>query len=100
MIVVFYVVTLLVVLALLGYSLFIAAPVVWDLALELWQWWTMLPVIDEIVGPIVALLGEPGFVATVAPLWDPWLAAITAALAVLGLAAAVRYLPRYISGDL
>lgn len=100
MIIGFYLITIVAVLVLLGYGLYAAAPTVWGLLVGFWTWWTSLPIEQEIVSPIAALIGSPLLGGQVGALWNPWLAAAAIGLGVVVLGAAVRYLPRYISGDL
>ncbi|MBM3516397.1 MAG: hypothetical protein FJX56_00665 [Alphaproteobacteria bacterium] len=95
----FFVLTLGVVVALLGYSLFIAAPVVWSLALDLWSWWHTMPVGDAILAPLAHFIEQPTALV-LAPYWDLWGAAALLALGLALVLAALRYLPRYIAGDL
>ena len=100
MIIGFYVITIVAVLALLGYGLYVAAPTVWGLLVDFWSWWTSLPIAEQVVTPIADRIGWPVLGGQIGMLWNPWLAAAAFGLGAIILGAAVRYLPRYISGDL
>ena len=100
MILFFYALILLTIVGLLGFALYSQAPTIGASALAVWEWWRALPVEREVIAPLGELAGEPGLAGSIAGMWNPWGAAGGLALCVVLFGLALRYLPRYISGDL
>lgn len=96
----FYVLILLSVIGLLVFALYSQAPIIIERVLDGWALWRALPVQSEVVAPLGALIGQPELAGSVAAMWDPWGAAGALVLVVVLLVLAIRYLPRYIAGDL
>ena len=100
MILFFYALILLSVIGLLVFALYDQAPIIGGHAVDGWEWWRALPVQSEVVAPLGALIERPELAGSVAGMWDPWGAAGALVLFVILLSLAIRYLPRYIAGDL
>ena len=100
MIIFFYALILLTIIGLLGFALYSEAPTIAASALAVWEWWRALPVERVVIAPLGNLAGEPGLAGSLAGMWNPWGAAGALALCVVLFGLALRYLPRYISGDL
>ena len=96
MIVFFYALILLTVIGLLVAALYSEASTIGKSALAVWEWWRALPVERQ----VIELADNPELADAVAGMWDPWGAAGALALSLVLFALALRYLPRYIAGDL
>jgi len=96
----FYALILLTVIGLLVFALYNEAPTIAASALAVWEWWRALPVEREVIAPLGALARETEIARNAAGLWDPWGAAGALVLCIVFFALVLRYLPRYISGDL
>ncbi len=100
MIVFFYALIVLTIIGLLGFALYNEAPTIAAAGLAVWEWWRALPVEREVIGPLGELAGEAELAASTTGMWDPWGAAGALVLSVILFGLAIRYLPRYIAGDL
>ena len=100
MIAFFYALILLTIVGLLAFALYDQAPTIGASGLAVWEWWRALPVEREVIGPLGALAGESDLAGAMAGMWNPWGAAGALILCVVLFGLALRYLPRYIAGDL
>ncbi len=100
MILFFYALIVLTIIGLLGFALYAEAPTIGASALGVWDWWRALPVEREVIAPLGELAGETELAVSMAGMWNPWGAAAALALCIVLFGLALRYLPRYIAGDL
>lgn len=95
MVIAFYALILLIVVALVIYSLLLAVPILAVHAVNLWNWWASIPVSDMAMSQVSLASGT-----SFAGFWDPWGAVDAVVLIAVLVAAVVRYVPRIIAGEL
>ena len=95
MVIAFYALIVLIVVALVIYALLLAVPILAVLAVDLWNWWASIPVSDMAMSQVSSATGT-----SFAGFWDPWGAAAALVFIAVLLAAVIRYVPRIIAGEL
>ena len=98
MIIIFYVCMMVVGAVVLIYAIVSSAPIIAERATNAWDWWRTLPVHELLILPLSEALKTP--IPDYSALWDPWGAALGGVLVVVFLWAFVRYVPRWITGNI
>ena len=98
MIIAFYACMVVVAIVVLIYAIVTSAPTIAARATDAWDWWRSLPIHDLLVVPVSETIRVP--IADYTAFWDPWGAAVGGVLMFVFLWLFMRYVPRWITGNI